>query len=101
MSKKPKRVENVKFCDECGALLVPKKEKKTNKVTLVCRSCGRKETPEDEEVKDYVIVSDLNNVIRDKFEVIKEKSQRVKRVTDEDREAFEDFFEDDSNVESY
>jgi DNA-directed RNA polymerase subunit M/transcription elongation factor TFIIS len=91
----------VKFCEECGALLVPKKEKKTNKVTLVCRSCGNKSTPEEEEVKDYVIASDLNHVTHDKFEVIKEKSNKVKRVTNDDREAFEDFFEDDSNVESY
>ena len=90
----------MKFCDECGALLVPKKEKKSNKVVFVCRKCGNKVTPESEEVGDYVITSDLHHVNRDKIEVVKE-SRKVKRITNEDREAFEDFFDDDSGVESY
>lgn len=91
----------MKFCDECGALLVPKKEKGNKKVQLICRKCGNKVTPDPEEVSDYKISSNLNHVNREKIEVVKEKSRRVKRVTLEDREAFEDFFEDDSGVESY
>ena len=91
----------MKFCDECGALLVPRKEKGSKKLVLVCRKCGSKVTPESAEISDYVIASDLNHVNREKIEVIKEKSRKVKRVTHEDREAFEDFFEDDSGVESY
>ncbi len=91
----------MKFCDECGALLVPKKEKGSKKISLICRKCGNKLTTDPEEVSDYKISSDLNHVTREKIEIIKEKSRRVKRVTGEDREAFEDFFEDDSGVESY
>ncbi|MHA1652160.1 MAG: hypothetical protein ACTSYB_18415 [Candidatus Helarchaeota archaeon] len=93
----------MKFCDECGALLVPKKDKKSNKFVLVCRKCGNKVTPDpnSKEIDDYVIASDLNHVPHEKIEVVKEKGRRRKRVTDEDREAFEDFFEDDSGVESY
>ena len=91
----------MKFCDECGALLVPKKDKKSNTFILVCKKCGYQVTPASEEINDYVIASDLNHVPREKIEVVKEKSRRIKRVTDEDREAFEDFFEDDSGVESY
>ncbi|NVM53879.1 MAG: hypothetical protein HWN66_09270 [Candidatus Helarchaeota archaeon] len=91
----------MKFCDECGALLVPRKEKGNKKVILVCRKCGHKVTPDSSEISDYVIASDLNHVTREKIEVVKEKTRRTKRVTDEDREAFEDFFEDDSGVESY
>ena len=68
---------------------------------LVCRKCGNKVIPDSAEIEDYKISSDLNHVPREKIEVIKEKSIRRKRVTDEDREAFEDFFEDDSGVESY
>lgn len=91
----------MKFCDECGALLVPKKEKGSKTITLVCRKCGAVAAPEPEEIGDYRISSDLNNVNREKIEVVKEKGRKVKRVTDEDREAYEDFFEDDSGVESY
>ncbi|MHA1265674.1 MAG: hypothetical protein ACTSRS_10630 [Candidatus Helarchaeota archaeon] len=91
----------MKFCDECGALLVPKKEKGSKKIVLVCRKCGNKVTPAPEEMGDYKISSDLNHVTREKIEVVKEKIRKVRRVTNEDREAFEDFFEDDSGVESY
>ena len=89
----------MKFCDECGALLVPKVEKKSDKVLLVCRKCGNTVTPEPTEEVDYVIESDLNHVNREKINVFKEPAKKVKRITDEDREAFEDFFEDDSGVE--
>jgi DNA-directed RNA polymerase subunit M/transcription elongation factor TFIIS len=89
----------VKFCDECGSLLVPKVEKKSDKVLLVCRKCGNTVTPDATEKVDYVIESDLNHVNREKINVFKEPIKKVKRITDEDREAFEDFFEDDSGVE--
>jgi DNA-directed RNA polymerase subunit M/transcription elongation factor TFIIS len=89
----------VKFCDECGALLVPKVEKKSDKVLLVCRKCGNTVTPDTTETVDYVIESDLNHVNREKINVFKEPAKKVKRITDEDREAYEDFFEDDSGVE--
>lgn len=91
----------MKFCDECGALLVPKKDKKSNKFLLICRKCGNEVTPNSSEIDDYVIISDLNHVPREKIEVVKGRARKRKRVTDEDREAFEDFFEDDSGVESY
>ena len=94
-------MNSVKFCEECGALLVPKKDKKSNKFVLVCRKCGNTVAPESEEISEYVISSDLNHVPREKIEVVKEKIRKVKKVTDEDREAYEDFFEDDSGVESY
>lgn len=89
----------MKFCDECGALLVPKVEKKSDKVLLVCRKCGNTVTPDTTETVDYVIESDLNHVNREKINVFKEPAKKVKRITDEDREAYEDFFEDDSGVE--
>ena len=91
----------MQFCDECGALLVPRKEKGTKKLVLVCRKCGNEVTPDSAEISDYVISSDLNHVTREKIEVVKEKTRKTRRVTNEDREAFEDFFEDDSGVESY
>lgn len=56
-------------------------------------------TPDSTEEVDYVIESDLNHVNREKINVFKEPIKKVKRITDEDREAFEDFFEDDSGVE--
>ena len=89
----------MKFCEECGSLLVPKVEKKSDKVLLICRKCGNTVTPDATEKVDYVIESDLNHVNREKINVIKEPTKKVKRITDEDREAFEDFFEDDSGVE--
>ncbi|MFX1295051.1 MAG: hypothetical protein ACFFD2_09405 [Promethearchaeota archaeon] len=91
----------MQFCNECGALLVPKKDNTSNKFFLICRKCGNKVSPDSAEIADYVITSDLNHVPREKIEVLKEKTKRGKRVTDEDREAFEDFFEDDSGVEPY
>lgn len=89
----------MKFCEECGALLVPKVEKKSDQVLLICRKCGNTVTPDTPEEVDYVIESDLNHVNREKINVYKEPLKKTKRVTDEDREAFEDFFEDDSGVE--
>jgi DNA-directed RNA polymerase subunit M/transcription elongation factor TFIIS len=77
------------------------KRQKSNEILLICRSCGRKVEPESTEIHDYVISSDLNHVPREKIEVLKQRVRKISRVIDEDRETFEDFFDDDSSVESY
>lgn len=77
------------------------KRQKSNEILLICRSCGRKVEPESTEIHDYVISFDLNHVPREKIEVLKQRVRKISRVIDEDRETFEDFFDDDSSVESY
>jgi len=86
------------FCNECGALLYPKKEKETGTIILYCKKCGNEVTQDLTDIDDYVITCNLNHVNREKIGVIKGKNHRHKLITSEEREAFEDFFEDDSGV---
>ncbi len=90
----------MEFCDECGALLFPQSDKKSGKVMLICKKCGNKVPQPTVDISEYTINSNLANVNRDKIPVLKTKPTKHKRVTKEDREAYEEFFEDENESSS-
>ncbi|HMF31839.1 MAG TPA: hypothetical protein VKK79_10510, partial [Candidatus Lokiarchaeia archaeon] len=76
----------ISFCEECGSLLLPKK--KGNKKVLVCRVC-EKEYPFDA-AKEYRIGHRKEPEAKKTNAVIEEPEDR--KISEEDREANEDYF---------
>ena len=97
----------MKFCSECGTLLIPRKEKATGEISIICRKCGAEFPPDSSDLEEYKLSFNKGNANQEKIAIIKEHSTKTKLVTDEDRETYEDYFkeieesvEDDSGVES-
>ena len=94
----------MKYCDECGSLIIPKKEKTTGEIKIICRKCGAEYPSDPSEIEDYTLTSDVDKAKHNKLNVVKEKLHKEKLVTSEDREAYEDYFEEigeeDSSPES-
>ncbi|WEU39936.1 MAG: DNA-directed RNA polymerase subunit M [Candidatus Odinarchaeum yellowstonii] len=76
----------MEFCPKCEALLLPKKV--GNKVILFCKKCGFES--EAKEGVDYKLVVNIPHTEKDKIDVIKLSVK--KRVSEEEREAFEDYY---------
>ncbi len=76
----------MEFCPKCEALLFPKKE--GDKVILFCKKCGFE--TEAKEGVDYKLVVNIPHTEKDKIDVIKLSVK--KRVSEEEREAFEDYY---------
>jgi DNA-directed RNA polymerase subunit M/transcription elongation factor TFIIS len=97
----------MKFCSECGTLLIPKKDKASGEISIICRKCGTEFPPDASDLEEYRLSFNSGTASHDRIAIIKEHSQKAKLVTDEDREAYEDFFketeelpEEDSGAES-
>jgi DNA-directed RNA polymerase subunit M/transcription elongation factor TFIIS len=90
----------MKYCDECGSLIIPKKEKTTGEIKIICRKCGAQYPSNPSDIEDYTLSFDVDEAKRDKLNVVKEKLHREKLITSEDREAFEDYFEEISEEDS-
>ena len=88
----------MEFCEECGSLMFPKYEKKNRKYALICKKCGNKVQPNARDLENYVLSYEINPLKREKIWVVKGKNSRNRKITQEDREAFEDIFEDDSGI---
>lgn len=76
----------MEFCPKCEALLFPKKE--GNKVILFCKKCGFE--TEAKEGPDYKLIVNIPHTDKDKIDVIKLPVK--KKVSEEEREAFEDYY---------
>ncbi|MHA1267095.1 MAG: hypothetical protein ACTSRS_17785 [Candidatus Helarchaeota archaeon] len=84
------------FCEECGSLLLPKKL--NGKIKLVCKKCGFQIRVNRTKLEDYIIDSNLNNVKKEKIEIVKGKLKQPHKIIMEEREAYEDYFKDDSGI---
>lgn len=76
----------VQFCPKCNNILIPKKGKKI----LYCRACDceYKFTSKDE----YKIIKKIQHSESEKAPIIVEESERRKKISEDDRKAFEEFF---------
>jgi len=88
------------YCNECGSLIIPKKEKTTGQIQIICKKCGAQYPSNSPDIKDYTLSYDVNATKHDKIDIIKEKLHKDKLITTEDREANEDFFEEMSEEDS-
>ena len=60
----------VKFCDKCGALLTPRRNK-DNSITLICKIC-KTESKESFYESSYQISSKIKHSEKDKLTVVEE-----------------------------
>ncbi|MDD1779081.1 MAG: hypothetical protein LUQ65_13020 [Candidatus Helarchaeota archaeon] len=88
------------YCNECGSLIIPKKEKTTGKIQITCKKCGAQYPSDSLNIEDYILSFDVNDTLHDKIDIVKEKGHREKLITSEDREAYEDFFHEGSEEDS-
>ena len=88
------------YCNECGSLIIPKKERTTGEILIICKKCGAQYPSDSSDIKDYTLSYDVNTIKHNKIDIAKEKLHREKLITTEDREAFEDFFEEISEEDS-
>lgn len=103
----PTRGMNMQFCPECENVLLVKKKKvkvaaKGKKKTpteelqkfLYCASCGYEAPFEEENKRSYLLSVKIEHSEKDKTMVLEEPTQGLK-ISEEDREAQEDYFEDE------
>ncbi len=62
----------MKFCNECGALLYPKKSMKNGNLVFQCKICGNKVIPESVNKEDLILHVELDEE-KKKIWFIKEK----------------------------
>ncbi|MHA1129709.1 MAG: hypothetical protein ACTSQI_14295 [Candidatus Helarchaeota archaeon] len=86
------------FCEECGALMFPRYEKKSRKYVMICKRCGNQTQLRSTALEDYILTYSIPPLKKEKICVIKGKHGNTQRITEEEREAFEDYFDDDSGV---
>ena len=64
---------DLKFCDECGALLFPKKEVGSEDFVMVCRKCGKITVSNAINRDDYVLTYHFEHLRQERIPVIKTK----------------------------
>ncbi|MDD1775762.1 MAG: hypothetical protein LUP94_00230 [Candidatus Methanomethylicus sp.] len=79
----------MEFCPKCGKLLIP--EKKDDKITLICKSCGY-EKPASE-AKGYKIVQPVDETKRRKTLVVEGKEVKGGKRKEEEHELIKDNYE--------
>ena len=93
------RPQNFGFCEECGSILLPKKGGET----LFCRVCN-KEYPiaNKEHLSNYkssnrTVISQKERLKKQKAKTaIIDKDTRTPSISEDDRDAYEDYFESES-----
>ncbi|MHA1731224.1 MAG: hypothetical protein ACTSU5_04740 [Promethearchaeota archaeon] len=76
------------FCDQCGNLMLPRK--KNGKKYLYCKTC-EVEIPADRNQTEYRLESsNLNGKISSTSKIVEGEIHH--RITEDDRETFEEFF---------
>ncbi|MGV9173545.1 MAG: hypothetical protein ACOC44_14950 [Promethearchaeia archaeon] len=75
----------IKFCPECGNLLMPKKKK------LYCKTCDKSFEFKNDELEEYKIKKKIKHD-EDIAPVVFKKDMRSSKISLEDRKAYEEYF---------
>ncbi|KKL55516.1 hypothetical protein LCGC14_2254600 [marine sediment metagenome] len=75
----------MKFCPDCANILIPRNG------NLVCRAC-KKEFKFDHNTNDYMIVKKIKHLENEFEPIILKKALKNNRNSQQDREAYEEFF---------
>ena len=76
------------FCQDCGGILLPKK----GKTELYCRVCDKTFKADKKSAEDYKIKSKITRSGQAKTAIIDKKISST-AISDEERRAFEDYFQ--------
>ena len=76
----------MKFCENCGNLLIPKNGK------LLCKACEEEFDLDTSKTEDYTIKKSIKHDEKESAPIIVKESLRGERISGDDRKAFEDRF---------
>ncbi len=74
----------MEFCEECDGLLVPRRDKKSKKMMLVCQVCGKKYDAEKKK-EEYELREQIKHKENEKLEVVADMDEEFK-ISEEERE---------------
>ena len=77
----------MKFCDNCGNMLVPKNGK------LLCKACEEEFDLDTSKTEDYTIKKSIKHDEKESAPIVVKDSLRGDRISGDDRKAFEDRFD--------
>jgi len=77
----------MRFCDNCGNMLVPKNGK------LVCKACEEEFDLDTSKTEDYRIKKSIKHDEKESAPIVVKETLRGDRISGEDRKAYEDLFD--------
>ncbi|NVM34103.1 MAG: hypothetical protein HWN81_00810 [Candidatus Lokiarchaeota archaeon] len=77
----------MKFCDNCGNMLVPKNGK------LLCKACEEEFDLDISQTDNYKIVKTIKHDEKESAPIIIKEGLKGERISGEDRKAYEDLFD--------
>jgi len=80
-------LSTIRFCEECGNMLVPKDGK------LYCKACEKEFKLDTSKKEDYTINKTIKHDEKESAPIIIKDGFRGERISGEDRKAYEDLFE--------
>ena len=83
----------MRFCESCGNMLIPRKGK------LYCKACDE-EFDIGENQEDYKIIKTIKHDEKEIAPIIIKEGLKGDKISDQDRKAFEEFFQG-SEADSY
>ena len=77
----------MRFCDNCGNMLVPKNGK------LYCKACEEEFELDSSKTDDYKIVKTIRHDEKESAPIVVKEGLRGERISADDRKAYEEMFE--------
>jgi len=76
----------MKFCENCGNLLIPRNRK------LYCKACDEEFNLDLSKKEEYKIVKKIKHDEKESAPIIVKEGLKSERISAQDRKAFEDYF---------
>ncbi|MFW9902513.1 MAG: hypothetical protein ACFFDY_14700 [Candidatus Thorarchaeota archaeon] len=76
----------MRFCDNCGNMLVPKNGK------LVCKACEEEFDLDTSKTEDYTIKKSIKHDEKESAPIVIKERLGSDKISAQDRKAFEEFF---------
>ncbi len=77
----------MRFCEECGNMLVPKNGK------LLCKACEKEFDLDTSKTNEYRIKKSIRHDEKESAPIVVKESLREDRISGDDRKAYEDLFD--------
>ena len=76
----------MKFCENCGNMLIPKNRK------LYCKACDEEFDLDASKKEDYTLVKKIRHDEKESAPIVVKEGLKSERISAQDRKAFEDYF---------
>ena len=76
----------MKFCENCGNMLIPRNRK------LYCKACDEEFNLDISKKEEYKIVKKIRHDEKESAPIVIKEGLKSERISAQDRKAFEDYF---------